>query len=656
MKSKEICLSVEKKIKKRQDKSSEIEKITKKFIKFLKFYRSIDNFKLYYPTFLKKKLNGILTKITIDLFHIAEFDPYLYLKIIDFPTEMLTIFDFALTSIFLSKNLTKKIGLKKKVRISFTNSMNSQDITIDSISPKNLNKLLTLKGIVVKHSTRLPVMTSAFFRCEICSFETFSFIERGKLIEPVYCYCCKNFHSFKNILNRSNFSDKQFISLQEIRCKEENEHFPLNINLVAYDENTDKVRIGQRIEVTGILRISENLFPINNSPNRFFNFYIDILDLKIQESPQQKKRKENSKKLIKPEKKIHSKNDLSVMLSSLSQNLKIYQVVSDSILPSLFGFETVKQGIILQLINDISIKFSSKQNFSTNSFNILLMGKLNEEKSKILNFVQKIIKKDAILDGKEIKANEHDITLPFASKRKKIFGNTIEKFFPQIEGILCVEEFQKIPNDLLNFLQETMVNSRISIAKAGMVYTMKSKLSILGSMNFDENLKNNENEIFKDHLILEKNFFGFHLFYWLKDPFRASLDKKLACNVLKYFTENFLNKKKKEKISSGIGFKDKSLFFFLNNFSKKDLPFFHKITFREEAKWQIINKYLNTLKFSKFYSEHFSIQNILIEISKAISLLRFSNVIGICDIRYGVVIFLEALKSLENFSSSIISL
>jgi DNA replication licensing factor MCM4 len=278
-----------------------------------------------------------------------------------------------------------------------------------------------------------------------------------------------------------------------------------------------------------------------------------------------------------------------------------------------------------------------------------LIGKQEEEKFQILNSIQKILKKIPMLDGKEIGLDEKVKYLHSGSIEEKKFKTLIDQFSFSTEGIICLEDFQKISTDLLNYLEEIMINNRLSVAKAGIFYNLKTNLSILGSLNFDEKLKTNDNRILKNQEIFGRSLSGFHLFYWIKDPFRASFDKKLAFNLVGQLSKNHEKNKIERKISAGIGFNIRVLLFFLKNFSKNDLPFFHKIYFKEEGRWRIINTFLENLNSKKFFTESFRISDFLIKISRSISLIRYSNFVGINDLRYGVIIFLEALKSVKNF-------
>ena len=55
----------------------------------------------------------------------------------------------------------------------------------------------------------------AFFQCYICHATQSVAIDRGRIAEPAVCSSCEALYSMTLIHNRSYFTDKQVIKLQE---------------------------------------------------------------------------------------------------------------------------------------------------------------------------------------------------------------------------------------------------------------------------------------------------------------------------------------------------------------------------------------------------------------------------------------------------------
>ena len=69
--------------------------------------------------------------------------------------------------------------------------------------------------MVLRTSNIIPEMREAFFRCNVCSNTASVEVDRGRILEPTLCAMCNTGHSFSIIHNRSQFSDRQMVKLQE---------------------------------------------------------------------------------------------------------------------------------------------------------------------------------------------------------------------------------------------------------------------------------------------------------------------------------------------------------------------------------------------------------------------------------------------------------
>ena len=86
---------------------------------------------------------------------------------------------------------------------------------IRELDPSHIDKLITLKGIVIRTSDTVPEMKEACFKCTKCQKEEYKFIERGRITDPEICEGCNGRLTFEMIHNLCMFSDKQHIKMQE---------------------------------------------------------------------------------------------------------------------------------------------------------------------------------------------------------------------------------------------------------------------------------------------------------------------------------------------------------------------------------------------------------------------------------------------------------
>lgn len=79
----------------------------------------------------------------------------------------------------------------------------------------DIDQLISVSGMVIRNSNLIPEMRIAFFCCYVCNSDETVEIDRGRITEPTLCQKCNTNHSFTLVHNRSVFSDKQLIKLQE---------------------------------------------------------------------------------------------------------------------------------------------------------------------------------------------------------------------------------------------------------------------------------------------------------------------------------------------------------------------------------------------------------------------------------------------------------
>jgi hypothetical protein len=84
-----------------------------------------------------------------------------------------------------------------------------------SLNPEDIDQLITVCGMVIRTSGIIPEMRESFFQCHVCRSVKTVEIERGRIAEPTLCTNCNTNHSFQLVHNRSQFTDKQMIKLQE---------------------------------------------------------------------------------------------------------------------------------------------------------------------------------------------------------------------------------------------------------------------------------------------------------------------------------------------------------------------------------------------------------------------------------------------------------
>lgn len=176
--------------------------------------------------------------LDVDCDHIFQFDQGLYRQIVDYPTDLIPIFDLVVSQIYkelfmynIDNPATATFGQGTTAVGESNSNMNADDdipqdmivqirpfnlrkvYRIRELGPEHIDKLVTLRGIVIRTSDVVPEMKEAYFICTNCHKEENRITERGRIAEPVLCSSCNARHSFQLIHNRSMFSDKQHVKV-----------------------------------------------------------------------------------------------------------------------------------------------------------------------------------------------------------------------------------------------------------------------------------------------------------------------------------------------------------------------------------------------------------------------------------------------------------
>lgn len=221
-----------------------------------------------------------------------------------------------------------------------------------------------------------------------------SILNRSKIVEPSECRNCKAKYSYDVIHNRSIFNDKQHVKLQETPEHMPEGETPLTVHLCAYDELCDYVRPGDRCDIVGIFRAQGlRINPRQRITKSIFRTYVDVVSFY----------KHANKKLNLGA--DQSEDDISLKLrreiDELSKNPEIYNILCESLAPSIWENEDVKKGLLLQLFGGVSKDFTSQgRGKFRGDINVLLVGDPSTAKSQLLQYVHNLAPRGIYTSGK----------------------------------------------------------------------------------------------------------------------------------------------------------------------------------------------------------------------------------------------------------------
>jgi len=597
------------------------------------------NFESILKKFVEKN-----TILNICLVHIAQFDPQLYIKIIEYPSELIGFFDYILNTFFNEDYALEKTRKQNKIKISFWRQKLHTTFYFDEISPQFFNKMISVYGQIVKLTKTFSELSSILFKCQLCEFETYSLGEVGNIKEPIYCFLCKNFNSFQIFHNRCNFNRIKFFKIRTWSMNNWRKNDERELLVISRNHLFEKITLGDTIKITGILRINPYFDKIKRLDSVFFVTYLDSLCiLKSSKKIEVINNFKNSfTERVSLNFSIISRESV-IMLKGLTENLKFYYLYQDSSFSGQIGIESIKKTLASLYFKEGNKKKTIDIDSST-GINILINDKNTGSNPVIFKNVFKFLKKFVYIDGK----TEEEKKLTFSLDLQDELNDTILCKGKLLKGrykICFIENVNFLNNDIVFVLKEIIKNQKISIVKSGLNCSIEIPCSLVVTIN--ELKTKGMGRI--NSKISEKNFYSLVNLFEISYVFKTPVSNFSQNYTLKYFTHAFHDKNKKTganySLLEKVGFKSKGIQFILEfkrKYNEISIPYFSVIEIVKVGNILKILSKINLKKKWTFSKNFFETVKIL---ASSLTILRLSKLMAIEDIRVAFLIISESLKS-----------
>jgi DNA replication licensing factor MCM4 len=180
--------------------------------------------------------------LNINTEHLRQFNVELYSRLVRYPQEVIPTFDLAANELF--NEIYPDSTLPHQIQVRPFNVERTKNMRL--LNPDDIDQLITIGGMVIRSSNLIPEMREAFFQCFICHDIKTVEIDRGRIAEPAVCTNCETLHSMTLIHNRSLFTDKQIVKLQESPEDMPAGQTPHTVVLHSHHDLVDKVQPGDR--------------------------------------------------------------------------------------------------------------------------------------------------------------------------------------------------------------------------------------------------------------------------------------------------------------------------------------------------------------------------------------------------------------------------
>ena len=388
------------------------------------------------------------------------------------PDRILNAFSRAIKEALQTRFPDYAEKIKDEVRVRLVNYPLQRSLR--QINAETIGNITSVSGMVVRASEVKPLAKELVFVCPD-EHQTKVIQLKGMDVKlPVVCDnpSCKH-RDFELKPEASKFIDFQILRLQELPEDLPPGQLPHYIDVTIRQDLVDNARPGDRIILTGIVRVEqESIAGITRGHSGLYRLRIEGNNIEFLGGRGSK----TSRKIVREEVSPEDEK----LIKTLSQSPNVYQRLIDSFAPHIQGQSLIKEAILLLIVgsNQRLLGDGSK---IRGDINVFLVGDPGTAKSEMLKFCARIAPRGLYTSGRGSTAA--GLTAAVVRDKTGIMMLEAGAVVLGDQGLVCIDEFDKMKPEDRSALHEVMEQQSASIAKGGIVATLNARTSILAAAN-----------------------------------------------------------------------------------------------------------------------------------------------------------------------------
>jgi len=398
--------------------------------------------------------------------------PAIESKFMENPDEILNAFSRAIKEILKERFPDYAEKIKHEIRARIANFPVQRSLR--QINSEVITKMTSVSGMVVRASEVKPLAKEVTYKCLDKHISKFTLIDGMSLDNAVKCQTPKCPHKNLAIVpEASRFIDFQIVRLQELPEDLPPGQLPHYVSVSMKQDLVDFARPGDRIILTGIVRIEqERISGVDKSASALYRLRMDGNNIEFLGGRGVKSSRRTEREQISP--------DEEKIVKSLAKNTDIYSRLIDSFAPHIRGHKLFKEAILLLIVGSTQRALSDGTKVR-GDINIFLVGDPGTAKSEMLKFCARIAPRGLYTSGRGSTAA--GLTAAVVRDTSGIFMLEAGAVVLGDQGLVCIDEFDKMRPEDRSALHEVMEQQSASIAKGGIVATLNARTSILAAAN-----------------------------------------------------------------------------------------------------------------------------------------------------------------------------
>ena len=464
-------------------------------------------------------------RLVVNIDHVRDHNAEMAAGLLDDPFDYTLAFNHALKEVIktLPQARPDQVDPDVLYYCAWAGSFGLNACNPRTLSSQHLNSMVSIEGIVTRCSLIRPkIVKSVHFTEATGKFHFKEYrdqtMTKGVTTTSVYPTEDQDGNPLTTEYGLCTYRDHQTVSIQEMPERAPAGQLPRGVDVILDDDLVDKVKPGDRVQLVGIFRTLGN----RNTNHNSALFKTVLLA--------------NNVVLLSTKSgggvATATITDTDIRnINKIAKKGKLFDLLSQSLAPSIYGHEYIKKAILLMLLGGMEKNLENGTHLR-GDINILMVGDPSTAKSQLLRFVLNTAPLAIATTGR----GSSGVGLTAAVTSDKETGERRLEAGAMVmadRGVVCIDEFDKMSDIDRVAIHEVMEQQTVTIAKAGIHTSLNARCSVIAAANpifgqYDTHKDPHKNIALPDSLLSR-----FDLLFVVTDDIEDTRDRQVSEHVLR---------------------------------------------------------------------------------------------------------------------------